>query len=274
MKHIVKISSIAAPNITANYFYNKISTPNIPKLKHHEEVILKRSEQKDIMYESFNIKSYKWGFEKNPIILLVHGWGGQAGNFGAIINILLEKKYQVLAFDAPSHGKSSKGKTHIFEYANFITEMLNVYNPVSVISHSFGTVSSILALARTPKLKINQWFIITTPFSFNEYLNNLKKNIGVSDNVLNILIRKIELQANSKVEDINMEKIGKQLQSFPETTIIHSNLDKVISINDSRRTQRHIKNSVLIEIENHGHYSILWSDELKHILKNKLDIAV
>ncbi|GLV33094.1 uncharacterized protein CBL_10441 [Carabus blaptoides fortunei] len=47
-----------------------------------------------------------WGNERDPIILVVHGWVDNAGSFDTLIP-LLPTSYYYYCMDLPGHGRSS-----------------------------------------------------------------------------------------------------------------------------------------------------------------------
>jgi predicted alpha/beta hydrolase family esterase len=55
--------------------------------------------------------------------------------------------------------------------------------------------------------------------------------------------------------------------SLKEVVIVHSKTDKIIPIEDSRKVQKAFgARANLIELDNIGHYSILWCDPLKEMV--------
>ena len=258
------------PSLSAKQMYRHMSNPRTHKLRKFEDEILSRSEQKEIEFRGFVIRSYEWGPESEKVALLVHGWEGQAGNFGAIVDILLSKGYHVIAFDGPSHGKSSRGPTSMFEYGDFISEVLQRCKPTSIISHSFGTVATIWGLTKSPEVSIDQWFIVTTPANFKDRIDDTKDLLGVSDRTIMRLIELVEGTEGYSVDLLNMDEFGSKLVTVDKVIIIHSRSDKVIPIEDAKITHRAIKGSKMIELEDIGHYKILWSEELKELLTEHL----
>lgn len=247
-----------------------MSNPQVRKLREFEEEVLAQSSQEVFRFRGFDIQSYFWGLEGNPVIFLVHGWEGQAGNFGALVQLLLDKGYYVIAFDGPSHGRSTKAPTSMFEYADLITEMIGKYRPTRIISHSFGTVTSVFGLLNNPEVHLEQWFIITTPSNFKDRIEGVKKTIGVGHRTVKRLIRLLEDSTGHKIDDMNVDTMGPQLKNAKEVVLIHSRADKIIPIEDSRKAQRALPNAELMELDELGHYKILWSDELKDILAKRL----
>lgn len=267
---VFKTLDLLLPSVASNIAYKFMSNPRVHKLRQFEEEALSTARHSRVKFKKFEIQSYQWGDENNPTIFLIHGWEGQAGNFGALINILLDKGYHIVAFDGPSHGKSTKKNTSMFEYADFISSMFPKYNPSAIISHSFGSVTAVFALTENPEVMVNQWFLVTTPFNFKDRIRDIKRTLGVTDRTVSRLIKKIESSTNQRIDEMNMQFMASKLSSVRETTIIHSKSDRVIPISDARASQKAIPESTLIELEKMGHYGILWSDELKDIISNKL----
>ncbi len=67
-----------------------------------------------------------------------------------------------------------------------------------------------------------------------------------------------------------MKVYGGNLNNLQKATIIHSKGDRVIPVEKSRMTHKAIPQSELIELEELGHYRILWSEQLLNILDEKL----
>lgn len=270
LKMLFSILDKLAPSMAAKMAFKYMSNPQVRKLRDFEEEVLARAQQESIRFRSFDIRCYIWGEPQKPIIFLIHGWEGQAGNFGALVDLLLEKGYRVIAFDGPSHGKSTQAPTSMFEYADLITEMIGKYPPKSIISHSFGSVTTVFGLLNNPSVQVDQWFIVTTPSNFKDRIEGVKQAIGVTDRTVNPLIKLLEESTGHKVDEMNVATMGPDVKNASEVVLIHSKTDKIIPIKDSRDAQKHLLNSELIELDGLGHYKILWSQELKDILIERL----
>ncbi|MBN4081707.1 alpha/beta fold hydrolase [bacterium AH-315-C07] len=248
-----------------------MSNPRVRKLRDFEEIILDNSRKERVQFKNFDIQTYRWGDSENRLVFLIHGWEGQAGNLAALVDLLLQKKYQVVAFDAPSHGKSSNGKTYMFEFAEFVSIMLKEYHPHAIISHSFGGVTTAAALRRNKDIHIKQWFLVTTPHNFKDRIKDISDFLGVTDRTINRLIKIIEIDTGESIEMLNMSEYCGNLTNVSEALIIHSKEDKVLSVNLSRKVHKDFPQSKLFELDDLGHYTILWSEELKEIISTNLN---
>ncbi|MBO3697755.1 alpha/beta fold hydrolase [Roseivirga sp. E12] len=256
-----------APTIAAKKVYKVMSNPRIKKLRDFENEVLDQSIKKTIRFNKFDIQTYYWGVLDRPVALLVHGWEGQAGNFGGIVPTLLKKGYQVISFDAPSHGYSSKGPTNMFEYIELVSELFREHQPEYVLSHSFGSIASAVALTENQHLDISQWTIVTSPFSFRERLEGIRQMVDVTDRTISRLIRQIEEDTKELVDDLSMEKYCAKISNVDQIKIIHSVDDKILPIQSSKQVHNHLPKAEMIELKGLGHYRILWSDELRKIIK-------
>lgn len=259
-----------APSLAAKQVYKVMSNPRIQKLRAFENEVLDQAVKSKIKYKQFDIQTYQWGNSSKPTALLVHGWEGQAGNFGGVVPLLLEKGFQVISFDAPSHGYSSKGSTNMFEYIALVSQLVRDYAPKFVLSHSFGSISSAVALSENQHLDVDQWIIVTSPFSFRERLEGVRQMVNITDRTISRLVTKFEADTQMLVDDMSMENYCAQIANVSKISIIHSVDDKILPIESSRQVHAQLPISEMIELKELGHYRILWSDQLKEILEEKV----
>jgi len=266
MKLIIKVLQIFSSKLVSRIAYNFMSNPRVRKLRDSEEKVLSKSTMEKIAYKNFQIQKYHWGNPNDKTALLIHGWEGQAGNFAAIIEVLLQKKYSVVAFDAPAHGKSTIAKTNMFEFAEFLESQFSIINPSLIISHSFGSVNTATIFRNNPDFNLNMWIMVTTPHRFLSRINEISNHFGIKDKAKTKLIKRIQNDTNENINQLDMAVYCKELSNVRNTIIVHSKTDKVLPIEGAREVATAFVKSELIELENLGHYSILWSDELKEIL--------
>lgn len=252
---IVKIISKIAPNIVVNYAYNQLTNPQIRKLRATELEILNKSKKEIFEFKDFEIQTYKWKGGKEKI-LLIHGWEGQAGNFSPIIKELIRNNYSVYAFDGPSHGFSSKGKTSLFEFTELVGVLIEKYGVSQLISHSFGGVATTYSLFNNKNLIIDKYVLLTTPDKFSERIDDVSKISGITDKVKSKLINRLEQELKINVSDINVSDFVKNI-NVKHALIIHDKMDKIVPIKQSRNVYNNWKNCQFIEVEKTGHFGIL-----------------
>ena len=85
------------------------------------------------------IRGFKWnsGGEKRALIL--HGFESSVKNFDAYIGRLVEKNYEVIAYDAPGHGVSGGKEITLPLYIEMISAIHFTHGTIqSFMAHSFG----------------------------------------------------------------------------------------------------------------------------------------
>ena len=93
------------------------------------------------------LNGYRWNHPQPRKVLILHGFGSAAHKFEDYALKLIERGFEVLAFDAPAHGNSEGETTNAVEYSQMILEVMHKFGPIHhFISHSFGGISLSLAL--------------------------------------------------------------------------------------------------------------------------------
>lgn len=213
---------------------------------------------------------YVWGTSGKPKALLIHGWEGRAGNFGAIVNLLESLNYQVFAFDGPAHGASERKVTSMFDYTRYIEARIRDINPQLIISHSFGSVPALSALIRLEELNITHFIAVTTPSDFRNYLTRFQKQMGLSNKTINKLVQRIESKDRIDISTQNMKYAATQLKVIPKVTLIHSVDDKILPVVESREVAALFPKASLFELSGLGHYSILWATKTLRIIQKSI----
>ena len=131
------------------------------------------------------IPVYQWG-DSGAKILLVHGWSGRGLQMAPIGQHLSRQNMQVLAFDAPGHGKARGNETTLFEFEDVIHSLDRKYGPFqAIVAHSYGVLASALAIRNG--LKVNALVSISSPtnmdYLFQDYCHSLDLDRVVREGV-------------------------------------------------------------------------------------------
>jgi len=254
------MASTLFPERVVAFAHDQLTNPQIRKLRPNELVVLDQSERETFKFQNFDIQLYTWKGGPNSV-LLIHGWEGQAGNFADLIQVLLQQGYTVYAFDAPSHGFSSKGKTSLFEFTELVGVLIRKFEVTKLVSHSFGGVATTYALFNNLDILIDAYVLLTVPNRFLERINDVAQQVGITENVKNKLIAKLEHEMQLSVEELNVCDFVQHVQ-VKKALIIHDKNDRVIPIERSKKVKYHWKNADFLEVEGTGHFRILRTPEV------------
>lgn len=270
LKIFLQILQTISPKLAVRQVDKLMSTPRIRKLRENEEKVLDTAKTSVVKFKQFDIQQYEWGLQNDRRAILIHGWEGQAGNFAALVEPLLAMGFRILAFDAPGHGRSSKGKTDLFEFVDFLAAEIRQFQAEIVISHSFGSVQTSQIFRNNQDLSVPKWFAITTPFRYRDRIEQMSAFFGLSDKVLAKLIQNIETQIGEPIDHFSMDYYADTLRNVEDILIVHSKTDRIIPIEAARKTHQALAQSKMIELDGMGHYAILWSKEVRNILQDYL----
>jgi pimeloyl-ACP methyl ester carboxylesterase len=109
--------------------------------------IFEQAEKLQFRLEGCIVRGWRWNHPAKRKLLILHGYESSVTNFDRYVRLFIEKGYEVLAFDAPAHGRSDGKKISAPLYKKMIREIHKKYGPVeSYLAHSFGGLAVSLAL--------------------------------------------------------------------------------------------------------------------------------
>jgi len=97
-------------------------------------------------------------------VLIAHGFESSSRNFEQYVNAFLKKGYEVLAFDAPAHGRSGGRRITLPLYVDMIRTIHDHYGPIhSFMGHSLGGLALSLFLESITHQKTTRLVLISPP---------------------------------------------------------------------------------------------------------------
>ncbi len=144
-----KVIAALSKRKAAEKAFELFCTPYL-KSKPKNPPIFSSAKQVHFKFNSLRVQGWQWNHPQQKKILILHGFGSAAHKFHHFVKPLVNKGYEVLAFDAPAHGSSEGKKVNAVIYSEMIEKIIERYGPVqSFIAHSFGGIALSLALEKT-----------------------------------------------------------------------------------------------------------------------------
>lgn len=113
--------------------------------------IFDSAEKLQFKLDDVTVHGYSWNGNAEKKLLIIHGFESSIVNFDHFVPPLVNKGYNVLAFDAPAHGRSEGNTISAPQFASMITTVDKMYGPVrSFMAHSFGGLALSIALENIP----------------------------------------------------------------------------------------------------------------------------
>lgn len=146
----LKLISSVSKRKAAEKAFELFCTPQT-RTKKEFSPVFEKSEKIQFRFEENIIRGYRWNHPVQKKALILHGFESSVINFGKYVEPLLEKGYEVLAFDAPAHGRSTGKTINAVVYKEFVQQIWDNYGPIdSFLTHSFGGLALCLALEEIP----------------------------------------------------------------------------------------------------------------------------
>jgi alpha-beta hydrolase superfamily lysophospholipase len=161
-------------------------------------LVFHKAESLKFTFQNFKIQGYRWNHPQEKKVLILHGFESSAVNFDRYVLPVVKKGYEVLAFDAPAHGKSTGKIINAVDYKNFILHIQEEYGPIKhFITHSFGGLALSLALEEMPHDESWKAVFIAPATESVRAMNNFFHFIKLDDEVKQEFQQLIE-EANGK----------------------------------------------------------------------------
>lgn len=139
------LSAISKKKAAAKAF-DLFCTPQFRNRKKLPKVF-EEAETLSLEVEGNTVRGWRFNKEGSKKVMIIHGFESSVINFDRYIKPLVSKGYEILAFDAPAHGRSSGRFINAPLYKKMILEVNRHFGPVhSFLAHSFGGMAVSLAL--------------------------------------------------------------------------------------------------------------------------------
>ena len=200
------------------------------------------------------LATYRWG--NGPAVLLVHGWSGRGTQLFQFVDPLVDAGYQVIAVDAPAHGRTPGTQTNLFQYVAALETVANRFGPFDgVIAHSFGTPAVMLAV-HEQKLSAKRVVAISPPSTMLGMLTKFADMLDLHDNVTTRLRQRIEREFGDDIwHRLSVETIAPQLNVA--ALVVHDEQDDEVPIDEGETTASRWPGARFIRTQGYGHRRIL-----------------
>lgn len=173
-----KLESIA-PRLATRFFIRIFFSPFRYPRPEKEKPFVQSAEKWEWRVNNKRVQGYSWGHSRQPYVLVVHGWAGRATQFRKFIPVFNEAGYGVVGFDGPAHGLSEGTRTNILEFEQLLRQVFQqMGQPAAVITHSFGGVAALYAMAQG--LPVHKLVNIASPTIGDEVISTYLRAINGS----------------------------------------------------------------------------------------------
>ncbi len=189
-----------------------------------------------------------------PLVLLLHGWEGQASDLAAFAGPLLDAGFGVLCMDLPAHGASAGARSSIPQAARALQALGIALGPFhGAIAHSLG--SPVLVEALHAGMAVSRVVLIAAPAHYERYARGFAAAAGLDAQGTEAMLASLRDAMGVDVREVSLPARAPQLRQ--PALFIHSGDDRVVPIEDSLASAAAWPGARHLRVEGLGHGRIL-----------------
>jgi pimeloyl-ACP methyl ester carboxylesterase len=187
--------------------------------------------------------------------LIIHGFGSSVISFDYYVSALTQKGYQVLAFDAPAHGRSPGKKLDALLYKEILKDIITQMGPIhAFIAHSYGGIAISLALEELQPTYPQKLVLIAPATETTTAINGFFNLVALPSTLKPFM------------EDIILQKGKHSIEWFSIGRAIKNIKAKVLWLQDEDDDITPLKDVLPIQAQNHPHIQFIITKKLGHRL--------
>ncbi len=198
-----------------------------------------------------------------PVVVLVHGWGGHAGQMLALADQLSAQGLRPVIIEMPAHGRSRGSFSTLPQFArvlDYVTARLlqQGHTMRALVAHSLAANAGAYAASRG--LAAGRLVLLAPPASPLEYTRLFAHVFGLAESTRAAMQRRIEANEGVLMPQFEPAAVGPRI-TLP-TLVVHDRQDSINRFADGVAYSETIAGARLLATEGLGHRKILKDDEV------------
>lgn len=213
----------------------------------------------DVSWEHGQVRGQSWG--AGPVVYLVHGWGGRGDQFSALVAPLVRAGYQVVLFDAPSHGASDQGafgptSTTGLEFGKALDAVFARFGPgEAVVAHSMGVLATLLSL-NLGWLGVNRLVFVSPMSGYAATMDGFQAMLGFGPRIRRRVDARVWTRVGLGPDQFDVLNLWAGLDGDLPVLVVHDKDDPQTSYDEARVVARGI-GAELMTTTGLGHNRVL-----------------
>lgn len=223
-------------------------------------------ESTTLPYRDGHVVTYSWG-RGDKVVYLVHGWESNSSWMSGFITPLVSQGFKVVAFDMPSHGRSSSQPTHLRDFSATLEMVMAVYGKAfGILAHSFGGTATVILMREKNHLLPQKLCLIAPMKSLDSHLQVFNSITGLSVPMMDKLL--VSLKHHYALEAKHTD-ITRLIQNISVSgLLIHDEDDHLIPIEQSNHLANAWEGARFVKTQTLGHRKIVKDPSVIHQVTN------
>jgi pimeloyl-ACP methyl ester carboxylesterase len=193
-----------------------------------------------------------------PVVLLLHGWGGHAGQMLALAQSLAGHGLRPVLVEMPAHGRSGGSVSNLPQFARAIEYVAarlqqQGHSLRAVIAHSLAANAAAFAASRG--LPVERLVLLAPPASPRDYTRMFGHVFGLSEATRAAMQQRIETREGVLMRQFEPDAVGPRIRV--PTFVVHDREDRINRFADGQAYVHAVRGAELLATEGLGHRKIL-----------------
>jgi pimeloyl-ACP methyl ester carboxylesterase len=221
----------------------------------------------------YELVGYRWNHPQKKKVMILHGFSSTIMKFDHFVNPLIKQGYEVIAIDAPAHGKSTGKQVSVLEYKAMIKKANEAFGPMDAfIAHSFGGLALALYLSENPHSHDNKVVLIAPATETSTAIKTFCKFLKIADDVKKSMEEHILEKSGIEANDFSISKVAASIKA--DTLWIHDEDDEITPWADAKViAEMQLPNFRFMLTKELGHRKIYRDNKVKKAVFEFLEIA-
>ncbi|MBI5108378.1 MAG: alpha/beta fold hydrolase [Rhodocyclales bacterium] len=242
-----------SPQRAIDYGARQLLTPPAHRFPDAEMRLMEEASLIPVPMVTGRLIGWRWGRRHDPVVVLVHGWGGRGTQLQGFIAPFLAQGFSVVAYDAPGHGMTGGAESSLPHFLRALEAMLDHLGPVhALIGHSMGAAVAAMVMSRRPD-KVGCGVLIAPPASLTESTHRIANVLGWQKALTAAVQRRIEYRFGTAWSEFEAERSAGSQQLL----VIHDRKDREVPFTDGMRHVHAWPRARLFETSGLGHSRLL-----------------
>ncbi len=248
----LRLIALISPQKAAQKAFALFCTPQRGK-QQKPSAIIKKAELVSFRMNNLSIHGYRWNHPSSKKILIAHGFESAARNFDGFVSPLTDKGYEIIAFDAPAHGKSDGKEITLPMYVQTLKDIVSKYGPFDAyMAHSLGGLAIAHLLESVPHSEKTRVVLIAPATETTTAIDAFCRLLLLNAKVKQAFDKLVMDKSGVSPEYLSIRRAMRNISA--DVLWMHDKQDDVTPFHDVEK----VKN------DNHHHIKFIISDGLGH----------
>jgi pimeloyl-ACP methyl ester carboxylesterase len=241
-----------APRLAARLGERLFLTPPRHAQPAVERDALARGRELTVRAAGERLRAWRFG-STGPTVLLVHGWGGRAGQLAPFFEPLEDQGLSVVTFDAPAHGGSSGRLASAPVFAEAVADVARQVEARAAVAHSIGGAG--LALALASGLELDAAVLVAPPRGPLEFFHRFAEALQLRPRTVQAVRDRVERRYGIPLEGYDLPRHLAAVTT--PVLVVHDRGDREVPWSDGEAVAGALPGAELVSTTGLGHRRIL-----------------